>query len=240
VSFSVLPGQTVAIVGASGAGKSTIVRLLFRFYDITGGKIKIDGQDIREVTQESLRRQLGVVPQDTVLFNADIKYNIRYGRFEATDEEVIDATIAADLHERILSFSKGYETLVGERGLKLSGGEKQRVSIARTILKSPQIVMLDEATSALDTVTERNIQQSLKRISENRTTIVIAHRLSTIIHADQIIVLQNGYIHEKGTHQELINMKDGIYANMWNQQQQSFVDSTEINQNTDTNEPSEV
>lgn len=237
MSFTVLPGQTVAIVGASGAGKSTIVRLLFRFYDITSGKIKIDGQDIREVTQESLRRQLGVVPQDTVLFNADIKYNIRYGRFDATDEEVIDATIAADLHERILSFTKGYETLVGERGLKLSGGEKQRVSIARTILKSPQIVMLDEATSALDTITERNIQQSLKRISENRTTIVIAHRLSTIIHADQIIVLQNGYIQEKGTHQELINTKDGIYANMWNQQQQSFVDSTETNQNLNLNEP---
>jgi len=222
ISFTVYPGQTVAIVGASGAGKSTIVRLLFRFYEISSGTIKIDGQDIKSVTQTSLRRAMGVVPQDTVLFNNDIKYNIRYGRVNASDEEVREAAAAADLHAAIMSFDKGYESLVGERGLKLSGGEKQRVSIARTILKAPQIVLLDEATSALDTHTERNIQNSLQKISENRTTIIIAHRLSTVIHANQILVLKDGEIFERGTHSELLALSDGMYASMWNAQQQSF------------------
>jgi ATP-binding cassette subfamily B (MDR/TAP) protein 6 len=175
-----------------------------------------------KVTQESLRNILGVVPQDTVLFNADIKYNIRYGRVSATDDDVESASIKSDLHQAILTFEKGYETIVGERGLKLSGGEKQRVAIARTILKAPQIILLDEATSALDTKTERNIQQSLKKISENRTTIVIAHRLSTIIHANEIIVLNDGEIAESGTHSDLLNKKDGLYQSMWNQQLQSF------------------
>lgn len=226
ISFTVFPGQTLAIVGASGAGKSTIVRLLFRFYDISSGAIKIDGQDIKTVTQKSLRKTMGVVPQDTVLFNNDIKYNIRYGRVDATDEEVKEAAAAADLHSAIMSFEKGYESLVGERGLKLSGGEKQRVSIARTILKAPQIVLLDEATSALDTHTERNIQNSLQKISENRTTIIIAHRLSTIIHANQILVMKNGEIFERGTHNDLLSIKDGLYASMWNAQQQSFSENS--------------
>lgn len=217
VTFVVPPGQTYALVGPSGAGKSTIIRLLFRFYDIQEGVIRMDGQDISKVTQFSLRQQIGVVPQDTVLFNNDIRYNIRYGRVTAADEEVENAARAADIHERILSFPDGYKTMVGERGLKLSGGEKQRVAIARTILKSPQFVLLDEATSALDTQTERNIQSSLAKICENRTTIIVAHRLSTIIHADQILVLKDGQIVERGTHEELLE-KGEIYANMWNQQ----------------------
>ncbi|KAK3108532.1 hypothetical protein FSP39_010045 [Pinctada imbricata] len=199
INFTVPAGQTYALVGHSGSGKSTIIRLLFRFYDVTHGRIVIDGQDVALVKQESLRQKIGVVPQDTVLFNSDIRYNIRYGNVKAKDEEVERAADAADIHERILGFPKKYETVVGERGLKLSGGEKQRVAIARTILKNPAIVLLDEATSALDTKTERNIQSSLERVCENRTTIIVAHRLSTIIHAHQILVMREGEIIERGT-----------------------------------------
>ncbi|BFZ02111.1 hypothetical protein BsWGS_05150 [Bradybaena similaris] len=217
VSFTVPPGHTFALVGHTGSGKSTIVRLLFRFYDVLSGCIKIDGQDISKVTQKSLRSAIGVVPQDTVLFNNNIRYNIRYGRLDASDEEVEDAAKAAEIHERILSFPKKYDTVVGERGLRLSGGEKQRVAIARTLLKAPAIVLLDEATSALDTRTERSIQSSLARVCENRTTIIVAHRLSTIIHAHQILVLQDGEILESGTHSELLE-KNGVYADMWQQQ----------------------
>ncbi|XP_038574896.1 ATP-binding cassette, sub-family B (MDR/TAP), member 6a [Micropterus salmoides] len=219
VSFTVLPGQTVALVGPSGAGKSTIIRLLFRFYDVQGGSISIDGQDISKVKQESLRAHVGVVPQDTVLFNDTIRDNIRYGRISATDQEVEEAAVAADIHDKIMTFPEGYDTQVGERGLKLSGGEKQRVAIARTILKAPQIILLDEATSALDTQTERNIQASLAKICANRTTVVVAHRLSTIIGADQILVISNGRIAEQGQHDELL-LKGGLYADMWMNQQQ--------------------
>ncbi|XP_067426190.1 ATP-binding cassette sub-family B member 6 [Emydura macquarii macquarii] len=217
VSFSVMPGQTLALVGPSGSGKSTILRLLFRFYDVWGGCIRIDGQDISKVTLASLRARIGVVPQDTVLFNDSICNNVRYGRSTASDEEVRQAARAADIHERILSFPEGYETQVGERGLKLSGGEKQRVAIARTILKDPQIILLDEATSALDTETERNIQGSLAMVCANRTTIVVAHRLSTVVNADQILVLKDGRVMERGRHEELLQ-KGGIYAGMWQQQ----------------------
>ncbi|XP_034310382.2 ATP-binding cassette sub-family B member 6 [Magallana gigas] len=217
ISFVVPPGQTFALVGHSGSGKSTIIRLLFRFYDVVSGQILIDGQDISLVQQESLRQQIGVVPQDTVLFNANILYNIRYGNVDATDKQVEEAADNADIHERILSFPDGYNTVVGERGLKLSGGEKQRVAIARTILKNPQIVLLDEATSALDTKTERNIQTSLERVCENRTTIIVAHRLSTIIHAHQILVMKEGEVVERGTHDELLQL-NGFYADMWHQQ----------------------
>lgn len=226
VSFTVMPGQTVALVGPSGSGKSTIIRLLFRFYDVKGGSIRIDGQDISTVQQASLRSHIGVVPQDTVLFNDTIQNNIRYGRVSATDEEVEQAALAADIHERILSFRDGYDTQVGERGLKLSGGEKQRVAIARTILKAPQIVLLDEATSALDTETERNIQASLAKVCVNRTTIVVAHRLSTVINADQILVLKEGQIMERGRHEELLS-KGGIYAGMWQKQQSSAESSSD-------------
>lgn len=204
LSFNVPAGKTLAIVGPSGAGKSTIVRLLFRFYDIYSGAISIDGQNIKTITQNSLRRAIGVVPQDTVLFNNTIKYNIRYGRINAEDADVLIAAKTADIHDRILNFPDKYETKVGERGLKLSGGEKQRVAIARTILKSPFIVLLDEATSALDTQTERNIQSALSRVCANRTTIIVAHRLSTIIHADEIVVLKEGVICERGQHEELL------------------------------------
>ena len=193
-------GQTIAIVGPSGAGKSTISRLLFRFYDVTGGRILIDGQDIRDVTQNSLRAAIGMVPQDTVLFNDTIRYNIRYGRWDATDAEVEEAARLAQIDDFIRRSPKGYETEVGERGLKLSGGEKQRVAIARTILKAPPILLLDEATSALDSHTEQEIQDALDRVSQNRTTLVIAHRLSTIVGADEIIVLDQGVIVERGTH----------------------------------------
>ncbi|TSK92882.1 ATP-binding cassette sub-family B member 6, mitochondrial [Bagarius yarrelli] len=271
VSFTVMPGQTVALVGQSGSGKSTIIRLLFRFYDVQEGCISVDAQDISKrrafaeimdqhsspkafddmdafglflfrlwsviqpsqctfdalvsacadshVKQSSLRSYVGVVPQDTVLFNDNIRENIRYGRISATDQEVEDAALAADIHHKILSLPDGYDTQVGERGLKLSGGEKQRVAIARTILKAPQIILLDEATSALDTQTERNIQASLTRVCASRTTVVVAHRLSTIIASDMILVLHEGQIVERGRHEELLAMH-GLYSAMWQKQQQ--------------------
>ena len=218
VSFTVPPGKTVAIVGPSGAGKSTIVRLLFRFYDVQSGAILIDGQNIKLVTQQSLRKAIGVVPQDTVLFNNTIYYNIEYGKIGASADEVYEAARLADIHDRILGFPDRYETKVGERGLRLSGGEKQRVAIARTLLKAPIVVLLDEATSALDTNTERNIQAALHRVCSNRTTIIIAHRLSTIIHADEILVLKDGGIAERGSHEELLMQDNGLYAEMWMQQ----------------------
>jgi ATP-binding cassette subfamily B protein len=220
LSFTVPAGRTVAIVGPSGAGKSTISRLLFRFYDVTGGRISIDGQDIRDVKQASLRAAIGMVPQDTVLFNDTIHYNIRYGRWEASNEEVEEAARLAQIDHFIRLSPKGYETEVGERGLKLSGGEKQRVAIARTILKAPPILLLDEATSALDSHTERDIQDALDRVSKNRTTLVIAHRLSTIVGADEILVLDQGVIVERGTHQQLL-MNGGLYASMWNRQREA-------------------
>jgi ABC-type transport system involved in Fe-S cluster assembly fused permease/ATPase subunit len=220
ISFEVPAGKTVAVVGPSGAGKSTISRLLYRFYDLSGGRITIDGQDIARVTQKSLRQQIGMVPQDTVLFNDTIRYNIRYGRWEATDAEVEEAAQLAQIDRFIRMSPKGYETEVGERGLKLSGGEKQRVAIARTILKGPPILVLDEATSALDSHTEKEIQDALERVSRGRTTLVIAHRLSTIVGADEIIVLDAGEIVERGTHHALL-AKNGLYASMWNRQREA-------------------
>jgi ATP-binding cassette subfamily B protein len=220
LSFSVQPGHTLAIVGSSGAGKSTISRLLYRFYDVSGGCILIDGQDIARVTQKSLRAAIGMVPQDTVLFNDTIRYNIRYGRPDATDMEVEEAAKLAQIHDFVMSLPKGYDSLVGERGLKLSGGEKQRVSIARTILKAPPILVLDEATSALDTFTEQEIQSALKQVSKNRTTLVIAHRLSTVVDTDEIIVLDAGSVTERGTHAALLRKK-GLYASMWNRQREA-------------------
>jgi ATP-binding cassette subfamily B protein len=219
VSFTVPAGHTVAVAGSSGAGKSTLSRLLFRFYDVNQGRIGIDGQDIREVTQTSLRQALGIVPQDTVLFNDTIYYNIAYGRPEATREEVIDAAKSAHIHDFIESLPDGYNAMVGERGLKLSGGEKQRVAIARTLLKRPAILIFDEATSALDSKTEKAIQGELREISANRTTLVIAHRLSTIVDADQILVMEHGRIVERGSFRELIDMK-GKFAEMWRLQQE--------------------
>ncbi len=217
VSVDVLPGQNVALVGPSGSGKSTIGRLLFRFYDVTGGAVRIDGQDVRDVTQASLHAAIGVVPQDTVLFNDTIRYNIAYGRDGATQQEIEQAAQAAQIHEFIQSLPEGYDTMVGERGLKLSGGEKQRVGIARTLLKNPPILLLDEATSALDTETEASIQTALRRAGEGRTVITIAHRLSTIADADRIIVLENGEIVEQGTHVSLLQ-REGRYAALWNRQ----------------------
>jgi len=220
VSFEVPAGKTVAIVGPSGAGKSTLSRLLYRFYDIQGGSISIDGQDIRDVTQESLRAVIGMVPQDTVLFNDTIAYNVRYGRITATEEEVRNAAELAQIGSFIQSLPEGYNAMVGERGLKLSGGEKQRVAIARTILKAPPILILDEATSALDSATEHEIQASLDLVSRDRTTLVIAHRLSTIIGADEIIVLKDGVIAERGRHAALL-AENGLYASMWNRQREA-------------------
>jgi len=220
VSFEVPPGKMVAIVGPSGAGKSTLSRILFRFYDVASGRVLIDGQDIRDVTQDSVRAAIGVVPQDTVLFNDSIYYNVRYGRPSATDAEVKEAARMAQISDFIALLPQGFDTQVGERGLKLSGGEKQRVAIARTILKAPPILMLDEATSALDSHTEREIQDALDKVAKSRTSLVIAHRLSTIVHADEIIVLDKGVIAEKGTHAQLMD-KNGLYASMWNRQREA-------------------
>ncbi len=220
ISFEVPAGRTVAIVGPSGAGKSTLSRLLFRFYDIQSGTITIDGQDIRDVTQVSLRGAIGMVPQDTVLFNDTIHYNIRYGRFSASEDEIRRAADLAQIGPFIEALPEGYRAMVGERGLKLSGGEKQRVAIARTILKAPPILILDEATSALDTHTEQEIQAALDLVSRGRTTLVIAHRLSTVISADEIIVLKDGRIAEKGTHRALLDAK-GLYADMWDRQREA-------------------
>jgi ABC-type transport system involved in Fe-S cluster assembly fused permease/ATPase subunit len=220
LNFEVPAGRTVAVVGPSGAGKSTLSRLLFRFYDVTGGRITVDGQDIRDVTQSSLRSAIGMVPQDTVLFNDTIRYNIRYGRWDASDADVEEAARLAQIDGFIRMSPKGYDTEVGERGLKLSGGEKQRVAIARTILKSPPILLLDEATSALDSHTEKEIHDALERVSENRTTLVIAHRLSTIVGADEIIVLDKGVIAERGSHAQLL-AHGGLYASMWNRQREA-------------------
>ena len=220
VSFEVPAGKMVAIVGPSGAGKSTISRILFRFYDISSGRVLIDGQNIKNVTQSSLRAALGMVPQDTVLFNDTIEYNIRYGRPDAPESEVREAARNAQIHDFIVTLPQGYDSLVGERGLKLSGGEKQRVAIARTILKSPPILMLDEATSALDSHTEKDIQDALDRVARDRTSLVIAHRLSTVVHADNIIVLDHGEIVEQGTHPELL-AKGGLYASLWARQREA-------------------
>jgi len=220
LSFEVPAGGMLAIVGPSGAGKSTISRILFRFYDVADGAVLIDDQDIRDVTQESLRSAIGMVPQDTVLFNDTIRYNIKYGRPDATDAEVEEAAKSAQIDTFIRQLPEGYDTMVGERGLKLSGGEKQRVAIARTILKGPPILMLDEATSALDSQTEKDIQDALDRVSKERTTLVIAHRLSTIVHADRILVLDQGRLVEQGTHAELI-ANNGLYASLWAKQQEA-------------------
>jgi len=219
VSFEVPAGKTLAIVGPSGAGKSTISRLLFRFYEPQSGRITIDGQDIADIQQRSLRDNLGMVPQDTVLFNDTIAYNIRYGRWDASDEDVQEAARLAQIDGFIRMAPGGYEAQVGERGLKLSGGEKQRVAIARTILKSPPILVLDEATSALDSHTEREIQLALDRVSTGRTSLVIAHRLSTVINADQILVIDKGLVVERGRHEELLAL-NGVYASMWNRQRE--------------------
>ena len=220
ISFAVPAGKTIAVVGPSGAGKSTISRILYRFYDIASGSVTIDGQDIRDVTQQSVRAAIGIVPQDTVLFNDTVRYNIAYGRIGASEAEIKEAAGHAQIDKFIRELPLGYEAMVGERGLKLSGGEKQRVAIARTMLKNPPILLLDEATSALDTHTEREIQSALNEISRNRTTLVIAHRLSTVVDADEIIVLDHGEIVERGRHAELVS-RGGHYAAMWNKQKEA-------------------
>ena len=220
ISFTVPAGKTVAIVGPSGAGKSTISRILYRFYDIKSGRVTIDGQDIRDVTQESLRAVIGIVPQDTVLFNDTVKYNIAYGRIGANEADIKEAARLAQIDKFIVELPLGYDAMVGERGLKLSGGEKQRVAIARTILKNPPILLLDEATSALDTGTEREIQSALNEVSRNRTSLVIAHRLSTVVDADEILVLDHGRIIERGRHSQLLAL-GGHYASMWNKQREA-------------------
>jgi len=222
ISFDIPAGHTVAVVGASGAGKSTLSRLLFRFYDVTAGAILIDGQDIRKVTQASLRAAIGIVPQDTVLFNDTIYYNIAYGRPDATREEILQAARSAHIHDFIESLPQGYDSMVGERGLKLSGGEKQRVAIARAILKNPSILIFDEATSALDSKSEKAIQDELRNVARDRTTLVIAHRLSTIVDAHQILVMDQGRIIERGTQRELL-AQQGVYAQMWALQQQEEI-----------------
>lgn len=219
MNFTIPAGNTVAVVGSSGAGKSTLSRLLFRFYDVIGGAVKIDGTDIRKMTQKSLRAMIGIVPQDTVLFNDTIRYNIAYGNPDASEDEIIEAAKKAEIYDFIQSLPEAFETRVGERGLKLSGGEKQRVAIARTLLKKPIFFIFDEATSALDTKTEKLIQENLERISKNKTTLIIAHRLSTVIHADTILVLDKGIIIEKGSHDALL-AQNGVYAQMWQRQQQ--------------------
>ncbi|HXZ93665.1 MAG TPA: ATP-binding cassette domain-containing protein, partial [Burkholderiales bacterium] len=220
VSFTVPAGRRVAVVGHSGSGKSTLARLLYRFYDASAGSIQVSGIDVRDLVQQSLRAAIGIVPQDTVLFNDTIRYNIRYGRPEASDADVVEAARAAHIHDFIESLPAGYETMVGERGLKLSGGEKQRVAIARALLKNPRILIFDEATSALDSKAEKAIQAELERISQGRTTLVIAHRLSTVMDADQILVLARGRVLERGTHRELL-ASQGEYARMWALQQQA-------------------
>lgn len=218
VDFTVPGGKTLAVVGPSGSGKSTLFRLLFRFYDVQKGRVLVNGQDVRDVTQASLRAAVGVVPQDTVLFNDTIRYNIAYGREGATEAEIVEAARSAQIHDFIAALPEGYDTMVGERGLKLSGGEKQRVAIARTILKNPPILILDEATSALDTGTEQEIQESLKRLGANRTVLMIAHRLSTVVEADEILVLEEGRVVERGAHADLI-ARGGRYAQMWRRQE---------------------
>jgi len=219
ISLTIPAGRTLAAVGTSGAGKSTLARLLYRFYDVDAGQILVDGQDIRTVTQDSLRAAIGVVPQDTVLFNESIHYNIAYGRAGASHDEVVAAAKSAHIHDFILRLPKAYDTNVGERGLKLSGGEKQRIAIARTLLKNPAVLVFDEATSALDTRTERIIQGEIAEIARARTTLIIAHRLSTIVDADEIIVLDHGRIVERGTHASLL-ARGGHYATLWAMQQQ--------------------
>lgn len=223
VDFTVPAGRKVAVVGASGSGKSTLARLLYRFYDVNAGRVLIDGQDVRDVTQESVRGAIGIVPQDTVLFNDSVFYNIQYGNPGATREEVEQAARLAHIHHFIVSLPQGYETVVGERGLKLSGGEKQRVAIARAILKNPRIMVFDEATSSLDSHSEQIIQKALKELAENHTTLVIAHRLSTIVDADQILVMDQGCIVERGTHESLL-AQGGRYAAMWELQQEERLD----------------
>jgi ATP-binding cassette subfamily B protein len=217
VSFVIEPGTTTAVVGSSGAGKSTLSRLLFRFYDVSSGAIYFDGQNISTVQQLSLRKMVGIVPQDTVLFNDSIGYNIAYGNPHATQEEIIQAAQAAQIHQFVMGLPEAYKTSVGERGLKLSGGEKQRVAIARTLLKNPALIIFDEATSALDSQTEKAIQQEINKLTTNRTALIIAHRLSTIVHAQQILVMQDGEIVERGTHEELMSLQSK-YATMWNLQ----------------------
>jgi ATP-binding cassette subfamily B protein len=218
ISFEIPAGKTVAVVGPSGSGKSTLARLLYRFYDVNQGRITVDGQDVRQVTQSSVRHAIGIVPQDTVLFNDSIEYNILYGRPDAGHDAAVEAAKAAHIHAFIEKLPKGYATTVGERGLKLSGGEKQRVAIARTLLKNPPIVIFDEATSALDSANERAIQAELKSAARNKTSLVIAHRLSTVVDAHEILVLVNGEIVERGTHAELV-ARSGVYADMWALQQ---------------------
>jgi ATP-binding cassette subfamily B protein len=229
VSFTVPPSRTVAIVGPSGAGKSTISRLLYRFYDVQVGRILVDDQDLRDVTQASLRQAIGIVPQDTVLFNDTIRYNIRYGRPDASDAEVEEAARLARIHDFVVGLPDGYDSMVGERGLKLSGGEKQRVAIARTIIKDPPILMLDEATSALDTHTEKEILASLDEVAANRTTLIIAHRLSTVVDADEILVLDHGQVTERGRHQDLL-ARNGQYASMWHKQQEAAAAKARLDQ----------
>jgi ATP-binding cassette subfamily B protein len=219
ISLTIPPGRKVAVVGHSGAGKSTLSRLLFRFYDVNMGRILISGQDVRDVTQETLRAAIGIVPQDTVLFNDTIRYNIAYGRCEASEEELFEAARLANIHDFIVSLQQGYDTVVGERGLELSGGEKQRIAIARAILKRPKILVFDEATSSLDSQSEQTILEALRRVAAEHTTLVIAHRLSTIIDADEIVVMDQGRIIERGTHRALLT-QDGHYAKMWALQQE--------------------